>query len=157
MGTPFLVLSIPRHLLKPLPFPSGINLQPGLCRSRGGLCLNSLASCPPLLYSLLSHSSASQSLDVLWWFIYLGALLRSDEMPGHLHSLVIAFLIPRPHSTQPCQRHSCRPDPYPPPSVLLIPFLSVDICGPWRYNSTESFDVIVDTTRLEEPQAITST
>ena len=54
----------PPPFLKPLPSTAGLYLRPGPCRSRGGLCIQSLASCPPLLRCLLTQSCSSPSLVV---------------------------------------------------------------------------------------------
>ena len=45
----FLVPPFHHHWLKPIPYPAGLNLQPGPCRSLGYLHIKSLVSCPSLL------------------------------------------------------------------------------------------------------------
>ena len=52
--------------LEPPPLPAILGLQPGLCRSRGGSCLQFLASCLPPPFFLFSRSCDSPSLGVFW-------------------------------------------------------------------------------------------
>ena len=84
------------HFLKPLPSPAGLDLHPCPCWSQVGLCINYLSSYTLPSFSLLYRSSAAPYLDVFQWFVFLGAILRADERPVYLHSLVIFRPIPCP-------------------------------------------------------------
>ena len=58
--------AIPQTTLPPL---SGLDLRPIPCRSRGGSCLQSLASCRPPSYFLLTRSYDDPYIGIFFWFI----------------------------------------------------------------------------------------
>ena len=124
------------HSRRPPPPVSAIavfplsTFSPGPCRPLQPRALVPRGVVPPVPV-LLSSPSVLPRHPLLCrpvsWFILLvcrlqGALLRADERPGRLHSLVVARPSPFHCATRPCCRRSGRPSP--PPSSPMVSSLS---------------------------------